>query len=181
MAAFAGGVPARSRWFPGWLRAPGRGAAEYRFELERALHDGPTAGLSALAIELELISAAGADPRSAARIEAVRETVCVLVDRLRLLGAAIHPPTLVAGLEPAWASIAEHRGLRLRLDLPDHDLGAQLRVRTGLLVADHLRTLERGTFVLVRVRGRKLVRVHIVEQPPVPARRSHFRAVLRCG
>lgn len=162
------------------MRAPGRDAADYRYELERALHDGPTIDLSALAIELGLISTASGDPRIAARIDGVRDTVCLMVDRLRLLGAIIHPPTLVEGVEPAWVSIAEHHGLRLKLDLPDRVLGAEARSRTGLLVADHLRTLEPGTSVRVRVRGRRFVRVHITELRDSVGPR-HLRVVLRCG
>ncbi|MEV0698011.1 histidine kinase [Saccharopolyspora sp. NPDC050389] len=166
------------RRLPGWLRAPGRAAVEYRRELERELHDGPAASLSALAIELGLISATAGHPQLAARIDALRDTVCLLVDRMRLLGATIHPPALAAGLEPAWLSVAEHCDLRLRLDLPGHDLGTQASARTGLLVADHLRTLESGTTAQVRVRGRKFVRVHITEQRPGSAQRRHFRAML---
>ncbi len=159
---------------------PQRSTAEYRFELERALHDGPTIGLSALAIELGLISAEAGESPLAARIDAVREEVCRMVEGLRLLGAAVHPPTLVVGLEPAWASIAEHHRLRLELDLPNQALRAEARSRIGLLVADHLRRLEPGTSVLVRVRGRRFVRVHITERPR-SVRQRDFRAVLRCG
>ncbi|MEV0696843.1 histidine kinase [Saccharopolyspora sp. NPDC050389] len=178
MGGIARKITGLGRRLPGWLRAPGRGAAEFRCELERELHDGPAAGLSALAIELGLISAAAGDPQLAARVDALRDAVCLLVDRVRLLGATIHPPALVAGLEPAWLSVAEHCDLRLRLDLPDHDLGAHASARMGLLVADHLRTLESGTIVQVRVRGRRFVRVHITEQRPGSAQRRHFRAVL---
>ncbi|MEV0083921.1 histidine kinase [Saccharopolyspora sp. NPDC050642] len=166
------------RLLPGWLRAPGRSTVRYRYELERELHDGPAAGLSALALQLGLISATAGDPQLSARIDALRDTVCLLVERMRLLGATIHPPALAAGLEPTWTSVAEHGDLRLRLDLPGHDLGTQLSGRTGLLVADHLRTLEPGTTVQVRVRGKRLVRVHITEQRPGWEQRRHFRAVL---
>lgn len=174
------GTADRSARPPGWLRAPRRSTVEYRYELERALHDGPTADLSALVIELGLISTAAGDAPLAARIDGVRDTVCRMVEGLRLLGATIHPPTLVAGLEPAWTSVAEHHRLRLVLDLPNHELGAEARCRTGLLVADHLRKLEPGASVRVRVRGRRFVRVHITEQRNSLQRR-HFRAVLRCG
>lgn len=174
------GTVDRSGWSPGWLRAPGRTTAESRYELERALHDGPTIGLSALAIELGLIRTEAEGTPVAARIDEARYTVCRMVEVLRLLGASIHPPTLVAGVEPAWSSIAEHRGLRLTLDLPDREFGAEARSRTGLLVADHLRRLDPGTAVRVRVRGRRFVRVHITEQRNSSQRR-HFRAVLRCG
>ncbi|SDY30717.1 Histidine kinase [Saccharopolyspora shandongensis] len=175
------GIGRKSTWLcrllPGWLRAPGRRTVKYRYELERELHDGPAAGLSALALELGLISATAGDPRLSARIDALRDTICRHVEHARLLGATIHPPTLTAGLGPAWMSVAEHGDLRLRLDLPPHDLDAQVTGRTGLLVADHLRTLKPGTAVQVRVRGRKFVRVHITEQRPGSTRRR-FRAVL---
>lgn len=163
---------------PGWLRAPDRGAIAYRYELERALHDGPAASLSALALELGLISATTGDPQLAARVDAMRDTVCHLVERLRLLGATILPPTLAAGPGPTWTSVAEQGGLRLRLDLPPHDLGAQVANRAGLLVADHLRTLEPGTSVRVRVRGRRFVRLRITERRPGSAQQRHFRVVL---
>ncbi|MGW5646250.1 hypothetical protein ACWEV3_39705 [Saccharopolyspora sp. NPDC003752] len=171
------------RLLPGRLRAPSRGTAEYRYELERKLHDGPAEGLSALAIELALISATAGDRQLAVRIAEMGGTVCQLVDRLRLLGAAIYPPTLHAGLEPAWTSVAEHCDLRLRLDLSNHDLDAHASARVGLLVADYLRTLEPGTTVQVRVRGKRFAQVHITEQRPDPnsAQRRRFWAVLVCG
>ena len=169
------------RWLPGWLRVPGRGAAEYRFELERALNDGPAAGLSALGVELDLFSAGVADLRVSTRIETLRETVISLIENLRQLGGMIHPPVLAEGLEPTCVSIAERYDLRLALDLPEHELGAQARVRTGLLVADHLRTLEPGTTVRVQVRGRRVVRVRITERRPGSPVRRNLRAVLLCG
>ncbi|MGW5649095.1 histidine kinase [Saccharopolyspora sp. NPDC003752] len=178
MAGIVRRITGLGRLLPGWLRAPGRSAVKYRYELERELHDGPAASLSALALELGLISATAGDPHLSARIDALRDTVCLLVERVRLLGATIHPPALVAGLGPAWLSVAEQGDLRLRLDLPPRDLGAQVSGRTGLLVADHLRTLEPGTTVQVRVRGRRFVRVHITEQRPGSAQRRHFRVVL---
>jgi hypothetical protein len=169
------------RWLPGWLRVPGRGAAEYRFELERALNDGPAAGLSALAVELDLFSAGIADLRVSSRIEALRETVISLIENLRQLGGMIHPPVLAEGLEPTCLSLAERYDLLIRLDLPEHELGPQARVRTGLLVADHLATLEPGTTVRVRVRGRRVVRVRITEQRPGSSTWRNLRAVLLCG
>lgn len=182
MVGSVGGRTARGgEWLPGWLRVPGRGAAQYRFELERALNNGPAERLSALAVELDLFSAGIADLRIAARIEAVRERVCGLIENLRQLGGVIHPPVLAEGLEPTCVSVAEHCDLRLRLDLPEHDLGRQTRLRMGLLVADHLRTLEPGTTVRVRVRGRRFVRVRITEQPPGTSERRNLRAVLLCG
>lgn len=145
------------------------------------MHDGPAAGLSALAIELDLISSGTGDPRQAARIDAARDTVCRLVDHLRLVSATLHPPTLADGLEPTLVSVVERCDLRLRVDLPRHELDAWASARTGLLVADHLRTLELGTTVWVRVRGRRFVRVQITEQRPGSAGRRRFLAVLRCG
>ncbi|MDI2027610.1 hypothetical protein QFW96_03260 [Saccharopolyspora sp. TS4A08] len=169
------------RLLPGWLRVPGRGAAEHRFELERALNDGPAAGLSALAVELDLFSAMVGDLRLTSRVEVLRERVYVLIENLRQLGGALHPPVLTEGLEPACVSVAERYDLRIKLDLPEHDLDAQARMRTGLLVADHLRTLEPGTTVRVRVRGRRVVRVRITEQRPGSSVRRNLRAVLLCG
>jgi hypothetical protein len=169
------------RWLPGWLRVPGRGAAEYRYELERALNEGPAAGLSALAVELDLFSAVVGDLRLASRVEVLRESVCVLIENVRQLGGMIHPPVLAEGLEPTCLSVAERYDLLLGLDLPEHELGPQARVRTGLLVADHLRTLEPGTSVRVRVRGRRVVRVRISERRPGSSVRRNLRAVLLCG
>lgn len=181
MADIARGDTGRGRWFPGWLRSPGWEDVEQRYEWERALHDGPAAGLSALAIELDLISSAAGDSRQAARIDAAREAICQLVDRLRRVSATLHPALLADGLEPTWVSVAERCDLRLRVGLPRHELDAQASARTALLVADHLRTLEPGTTVWVRVRGRRFVRVQIIEQRPGSASRRRFLAVLRCG
>lgn len=181
MVGITGRDNVRSRWLPRWLRAPGRGAAECRYELERALHDGPVERLSALAIELDLLSATVGDLALVSRVDVLQETVCSLLEQHRRLGAAIHPPVLADGLEPTWMSVAERCDLRLRLDLPNHELGAQASTRTGLLVADHLRTLEPGTVVRVRVRGRRFVRVHMTEQRPGSTQRRNSRAVLLCG
>jgi len=172
----------RGRWLPGLLRAPDRWIAECRYGLEQSLHDGAATGMSAVAIELDLIAAAVGDPRLGARIDAVRDTVCQAVDELRHLGSAIYPPVLGgAGLEPAWRALAERRGLRLRLDLPGYDIGEEARARTGLLVADYLHTLSSATMVLVRVRGRRFVRVRITEAEPGRSRRRYFWGVLRCA
>lgn len=168
-------------WLPGWLRVPGRSTARYRFELERALNDGPAAGLSALAVELDLFSAGVADLRLASHVEVLRESVFSLIENVRQLGGMIHPPVLAEGLEPTCVSVAERYDLRLGLDLPDHELSSQGRLRTGLLVADRLATLEPGTTVRVRVRGRRFVRVRITEQRPGSQVRRNLRAVLLCG
>jgi hypothetical protein len=164
------------------LRAPGRDAAELRFDLERTLHDGAATGISALAVELGVISISTNDPGLGARIDAVHGIVHRILDDLRVVGAILYPPVLVsAGLGPALRAVAERCDLRLRLDLPRHDLGAEARSRTGLLVADHLWTLCPGTAVRVRVRGRRFVRVRITEEQPGRPGPRHYRAVLRCA
>lgn len=133
-------------------------------------------------MKLDLISASAADPEVCARIESAREVIYGISDGLRGVGAALYPPVLYsAGLGPALGAIAERRDLRLRLDLPKHDIGPEARARAGLLVADHLHTLGPGAQVLVRVRGRRFVRVRIIDDGPGRARRRDHLAVLRCG
>lgn len=170
------------RWFPRLLHVPGRDAAELRCDLERTLHNGAAADMSALALELGLISMSANDPRLGARIDAAQGMICRVLDDLRRIGVALYPPVLVsAGLGPALRAVAERYDLRLRLDLPRHDLGAEARSRTGLLVADHMHTLCPGSAVWVRVRGRRFVRVHIADQQPGRSEVRHHRAVLRCA
>jgi len=165
-----------------WLRAPAREVARLRCDLEKTLHDGAAANMSALALQLGLISMAADDPDTEARIDAALAMLRGTIDELRGLGRVLYPPVLVsAGLEPALRSVAERRDLRLRLDLPRRELGVEARTRTGLLVTDHLHTLCPGSAVDVRVRGRKLVRVHITDEQPGQSRPRRHRAVLRCG
>lgn len=169
-------------WARTWLRAPGRDAVRLRCDLERALHDGAAAGMSALALELGLISMSANDPRMGERIDAAQDLLRRAIDDLRVLGTALYPPVLAsAGLGPALRAVAEHRDVRLRLDLPPHELGEDASARVGLLVSDHLHTLCQGSVVGVRVRGRRLVRVHISDQRPGLPQPRHHRAVLRCA
>lgn len=172
-------------WSPrsgSWLRAPDRDAARLRLDLERTLHDGAAADMSALALELGLISMAADDPDTGARIESALAMLRGAIDELRGLGSALYPPVLVsAGLGPALRAVAERRDLRLRLDLPRRELGEEAMARTGLLVVDHLHTLHPGSAVRVRVRGSRFVRVHITDQQPGWSRLRHHRAVLRCA
>lgn len=169
-------------WLPRRLRAPGRDAVRLRHDLEKDLHDGAAAGMSALALELGLISMAADDPGLGARIDAAQGLLRRVLEDLRGIGTALYPPVLVSGgLGPALNALAEHRNLRLRLDLPREELGAETRSRVGLLVADHLHTLSAGTTVGVRVRGRRLVRVRITDRQPGLPRPRHHRAVLRCA
>jgi hypothetical protein len=165
-----------------WLRAPGRQVARLRLDLEKSLHDGAAADMSALALELGLLSMSAEDPQTEARIDTALVVLRRAIDDLRGIGATLYPPVLVsAGLGPALKSVAERRDVRLTLDLPSRELGVDARSRTGLLVADHLRTLCPGTAVRVRVRGRWLVRVHITDVQPGRAGLRHHRAVLRCA
>jgi signal transduction histidine kinase len=182
MDSRARSAPRSATWMPRRLSAPGRDAVRLRHELERVLHDGAAAGMSALALELGLISMAADDPRLGARIDAAQGLLTSVLDDLRGIGTALYPPVLVsAGLEPALRALADHRDLRLRLDLPGHELDTEVRSRVGLLVADHLHTLCTGSTVRVRIRGRRFVRVHIADQQPGRTRPRHHRAVLRCG
>ena len=169
-------------WLPRRLRAPGRDAVRLRHDLEKDLHDGAAAGMSALALELGLISMAADDPRLGARIDAAQGLLRRVLEDLRGIGTALYPPVLVSGgLGPALHALAEHRDLRLRLDLPGEEIHPDTRSRIGLLVADHLYTLCAGSVVRVRVRGRRLVRVRITDEAPGSGRARHHRAVSRCG
>nr|WP_042183549.1 hypothetical protein [Kibdelosporangium sp. MJ126-NF4]CEL15637.1 putative two-component system sensor kinase [Kibdelosporangium sp. MJ126-NF4]CTQ90324.1 putative two-component system sensor kinase [Kibdelosporangium sp. MJ126-NF4] len=181
MTGIARWLSAWDEWLPRLLRAPARGAAEHRRGLEQALHDDVAIGMAALTLKLDLIATSTVDPATGAEIDATRVALCRIIDDLRKVGTSIYPPVLVsAGLKPALGSVAESLDLRLRLDLPARDLGEDAKSRTGLLVADHLHTLCPGTFVTVRVRGRRFVRVRITaERPGEPGRHTH-RAVLRC-
>ncbi|MGW5050428.1 hypothetical protein [Actinokineospora sp. NPDC004072] len=164
------------------LRAPSRDMVARRWALERTLHRGAVEGVSVLALELTLISRTVDDARVAARLDAAQSTIHRALDDLRRVGAAIYPSVLAgAGIGAALQAVAERLDLRLRLDLPEHDLGAEARARTGLLVADHLHTLAPGTAVRVRVRGRRLVRVHIIDERPGRSAPRHHRAALRCA
>lgn len=164
------------------LRAPDHDAVRLRLDLERDLHDGAAVGISALALELGLISMAAEDAGLGARIEVAQSMLRCVLDDLRGIGTALYPPVLVsADLGPALHALAEHRGLRLRLDLPRGALDGRTRSRIGLLVADHLKTLSAGSAVLVRVRGRRFVRVRITDHQPGRPRPGSHRAVLRCG
>jgi hypothetical protein len=175
-------LPGPATWLPRRLRAPGRDAVQLRHDLEKDLHDGAAAGVSALALELGLISLAADDPGLGARLDAAQGLLRGVLEDLRGIGTALYPPVLVSGgLGPALSALAEHRNLRLRLDLPGTELGRETRSRVGLLVADHLHTLCAGSVVRVRVRGRRLVRVHITDKQPGLPRVRHHRAVLRCG
>lgn len=122
------------------------------------------------------------DPSVGARLDAAQGLLRRVLDDLRGIGTALYPPVLVSGgLGPALNALAEHRDLRLRLDLPGNELAPVTRSRVGLLVADHLHTLCAGSVVRVRVRGRRLVRVRITDKQPGLPRPRHHRAVLRCG
>ena len=167
---------------PGLLRPPGRTDVQHRLGLERTLHDGAVADMSALTLELGMISAAVGDVRVEERIAAVQERLTGILEDLRHVGSAIYPPVLATeGLGPGLVAVAQNRGLRLLLDLPRTELGAEARSRTGLLVADHFHTLRPGSVVRVRVRGRRIVRVSITDQAPGAAARREHRAVLRCA
>jgi hypothetical protein len=164
------------------LHAPGRDLARRRYDLERTLHDGAAAEMSALALELGLISMSTDNPEQGARIEAAQDLLRRAIDELRGVGTVLYPPVLTsAGLGPALCAVAERHELLLRLDLPERELCAEARSRTGLLVADHLCTLRPGSAVLVRVRGRRFVRVRITERQPGRPKPRHHRAVLRCA
>ena len=185
----SGRVHRLARWsrrlgasLPGLLRPPGRADVRHRCGLERTLHDGAVADMSALALELGMISATVGDAHVEERIAAAQDRLTGILEHLRDVGSAIYPPVLAgAGLGPGLRAVAENRGLRLLLDLPSTELGAEARSRTGLLVSDHFQTLRAGSVVRVRVRGRRIVRVSITDQEPgAPERREH-RAVLRCA
>jgi len=169
-------------WSGTWLRAPASDVARRRCDLERLLHDGAAASMSALALELGLISMHANDPRVGDRIDATQGLLRRAIDDLRQLGTALYPAVLVsAGLGPALEAVAERRDLRLRLDLPRRELGVDAKSRIGLLVTDLLHTLCPGTAVRVRVRGQRFVRVHITDQRPGLPGPRHHRAVLRCA
>jgi hypothetical protein len=168
----------RLAWLPVLLRAPGPEDVELRRGLERVLHDEVAIGLSAMVLRLDLISSAtGDDDELAAKVGAARGTLCQVIEDVRRLGGLVYSPVLRgSGLAPALRAAAEHRELRLRLDLPVYDLDVDTQNRVGLLVTDRLHTLGPGTGVHVRVRGRKLVRVWITEKPG-----RRYWAVAACG
>ncbi len=170
-------------WLPGLLCPPGRVHVRQRVGLERTLHDGAVADISVLALELGMISATAADARVEEKVAVAQERVMAILENLRRVGSVIYPPVLAsAGLGPGLRAVAEHQGLRLLLlDLPAGELGAEARSRTGLLIADHFQTLPPGSLVCVRVRGRRLVRVHITDQEPGATQRREHRALLRCA
>ncbi|MDA3650210.1 histidine kinase [Saccharopolyspora indica] len=176
------------RWFrwsaaalPTPIRPPGRTNVRQRYQLERLLHDGAVAEISALALELGMISDTTRDAEAAARVAAAQNRVTGILDDLRRVEAMIYPPVLAgAGLGPGLRAVAERLDLRLLLDLPRTALGGQARARIGLLIADHLHTLRPGSVVGVRVRGRRIVRVSITDQQPGGSARRAHRAVLRC-
>ena len=164
------------------LRAPGPEDVARRRGLERVLHDDVAIGLSAMVLRLDLISAvADEDSDLAARVGAARVSVCQLIEDVRRLGGIVYSPVLRgSGLAPALRATAEYRELRLRLDLPTHDLDVEAQSRVGLLVMDRLNTVCSGTEVRVWIRGRRLVRVRITEKlPDRPTRR--YWAVATCG
>jgi len=183
------GVRRVVRWFrragtslPGLLRPPCPATARQRHRLERILHDGAVAEISALALELGMLSADVDDTGVEVRIAAAQRRVTHILEDLRRVGSAIYPPVLAtAGLGPGLRAVAERQGLRLLLDLPRGELGAEARSRAGLLVADHFHTLRPGSVVRVRVRGRRVVRVSITDHQPGGSARREHRAVLRCG
>lgn len=164
------------------LYAPPQEIAGLRYDVERTLHDDVAVAMSALVIELDLVAGEVNDASVCARLAAIRGVMCGIIDDFRATMGMIYPALLGVGeLGPALSAVAENRGLRLRLDLPRHQLGAQACARTGLLVVDHLNRLVPGTAVRVRVRGRKVVRVSILDRrPELPEWRRHW-AVLRCG
>lgn len=176
------GMPRHTILLPRRLRAPGRDAVRLRHDLERDLHDGAAAGMSALALELGLISIETVDPGLGERIDAAQGMLRRVLEELRGIGTTLYPPVLVSGgLDAALGNLAGYRDQRLLLDLPKHELDLEARSRVGLLVADHLYTLCPGSSVRVRVRGRRFVRVHISDFQPGRLRPRHHRAVLRCG
>ncbi|MFC5286450.1 histidine kinase [Actinokineospora guangxiensis] len=169
--------PFRAR--PHRLRAPDRDTAELRCALERALHDGPALRASALALELGLLAVTVTDPVERKRLDAAQDTVQDVIDDLRAMGEVLYPPVLAgSGLEPALRAVAERQDLAMTIDMAVDAGGLDPREhsRVCLLVADHLRSLEPGTAVAVRVRGgRRFVRVRVTAAGRVGW------AVIRCG
>ncbi len=183
MKGYALLLSGKDRHWPRLLRAPDLGTTAFRYDLERMLHDKVAVGMSAVAAQLDLVSADSVDPAVDAKIHAVRDTLCQIVDDVRDVGKSIYPPMLSGvGVEPLLRSIADNKGLRLRLDLSSRELNAEAQARVGLLVADHLNTLASGTIVHIRVRGRRLVRVQITEHTSRRSpRRRPLRAMVLCG
>ena len=158
------------------MRAPGRDDVELRRGLERVLHDEVAIGLSAMVLQLDLLSAvASADTALTTRVGAVRVAVCHVIEDVRRLGGVVYSPVLRgSGLAPALRATAELREVRLRLDLPTYDLGVAAQSRVGLFVTDRLHRLCPGTGVRVRVRGRRFVRVRITEKGPAQRARRYW-------
>ncbi|OLF17645.1 histidine kinase [Actinophytocola xanthii] len=174
-----------TEWFPGWagrLRAPRSHDVEFRLGLERTLHDEVAVSLSAMVVQLDLLAGTTCpDPALAARIDVARSAICDAVEEVRRLGRVLFSPVLRGGgMANAVRAAAEHGELQLRLDLPDHDFDLAAQKRIGLLVVDRLHALRPNTRVRVRVRGRRFVRVSIIERPPGRRERRYW-AVMTCG
>ncbi|WP_432562575.1 sensor histidine kinase [Kineococcus sp. SYSU DK003] len=93
-------------------------AAEVR-AIERNLHDGTQARLTAIALHVDLARARLAqDPDGAAELLAVAHTTTrEAITELRTIIRGIHPPALDEGLAPALATLAEQAGVTVHADL----------------------------------------------------------------
>ena len=179
MVDVAGWLVARPRL----LHVPGPADVHRRRRLEQALHDEIAVGLSATLLQLDVLARAGDDRLDRARLDRLRDELRQAIDDARALGRVVFSPVLrSSGLAAAAQAVAEYRHLRLHMDLPDRELDQGTQGRIGLLVVDHLHGLVpvTGLRVRVRVRGRRLVRVHIVEDRPGSWAR-HYWAVLACA
>ncbi|MGE3287155.1 MAG: histidine kinase [Pseudonocardia sp.] len=79
-----------------------------RRELERRLHDGASLRLSALALRLGLLRHAADDAALQAGIDELQEELHAVLEELREVSGAIHPPLLAqAGLGAALRELAE--------------------------------------------------------------------------
>ncbi|WP_329791568.1 hypothetical protein V1227_06505 [Lentzea sp. DG1S-22] len=170
-----GGVPAL-------LRVSRRGSEKLRREFERTLHDGPALRVSALALELALISGSVSDPKVRDLVVGAQDEVCRIADELREVGGAIYPPLLVsAGVETALRAVAERQRVWFTIQVDESGMDDLTRTRLCLLLADHLRSLPPGTALSARVRGgRHLVRVRVREWRGGRLPRQRW-AVLRCA
>ena len=143
------------------------------------MHDEVTVGLAALALRLGELAE---PPDGDGELRTARALRRRILDVVRRIGLGSYPPLLThPDLEPALRSGAERRALRFSLDLPRHRLAPEIRCRAGLFIVDHLQSLSPGTFVAVRVRGRRLVRVRITEERNGRGSRREHWAVLRCA
>ncbi len=164
-------------------------AAEVR-AIERDLHDGTQARLTAIALHVDMarsqLRGPDAPGRAVELLDVAHTTTVQAITELRTIVRRIHPPALDDGLGPALTALAEQSALPVRTEL--HLVGARLSpaIETMAyfcvteLVANATRHAEAGE-VLVRVAaGRRRLRILVRDDGrggADPARGSGLRGL----